>query len=147
MLILEWVTSLFCLSTSYVVAAPIYEICLDFSFLAYFGVKSLLSIVIFFWRLFWFPNFTIHRSLMRGTMPQLTFQHSYFTNQNMRGSEGFKVLQSWMYPQSILPPSLISVLSSSTSDGGCQAVPIYGFFFVLFLSLFSLSTFPHLFMR
>ncbi|KAL2953863.1 hypothetical protein AAZX31_19G189600 [Glycine max] len=60
---------------------------------------------------------SVNWSLMRGTMPQLTFQHSYFTNQNMRGSEGFKVLQSWMYPQSILPPSLISVLSSSTSDG------------------------------
>ncbi|XP_020227419.2 uncharacterized protein LOC109808718 [Cajanus cajan] len=56
-------------------------------------------------------------SAMRGTMPQLTFRLSYFKSQNMRGSEGFKVLPSWMYPQSILPPSIISLISSSTSDG------------------------------
>ncbi|RYR49412.1 hypothetical protein Ahy_A07g035899 [Arachis hypogaea] len=40
------------------------------------------------------------------------------TGQNVRGSQGFKVLHSWMYPQSILPPSLTSVLSSSTADAG-----------------------------
>ncbi|XP_061372133.1 uncharacterized protein LOC133314644 [Gastrolobium bilobum] len=57
----------------------------------------------------------IHRLLMRGTMPQLTFQHSSLESQNMRGSQGLG-LHSWMYPQSILPPSLISVLSSSTAD-------------------------------
>ncbi|KAK7396798.1 hypothetical protein VNO78_17957 [Psophocarpus tetragonolobus] len=56
-------------------------------------------------------------SVMRGTVPHLTFQHSYLNSQNMRGSEGFKVLHSWMYPQSILPPSVVSSLSSSTSDG------------------------------
>ncbi|RDX97038.1 Protein downstream neighbor of Son [Mucuna pruriens] len=60
---------------------------------------------------------SVNGSVMRGTMPQLTSQHSYFKSQNMRSLEGFKVLHSWMYPQSILPPSLISVLSSSTSDG------------------------------
>lgn len=60
---------------------------------------------------------SVNRSFMRVIMPQLTFQHSYFKSQNMGGSEGFKVLHSWMYPQSTLPPSLISVLSSSTSDG------------------------------
>ncbi|XP_004494284.1 uncharacterized protein [Cicer arietinum] len=38
-------------------------------------------------------------------------------NEDMRGSQGFKGLHSWMYPQSVLPPSLISVLSSSTSEG------------------------------
>ncbi|XP_027914940.1 protein downstream neighbor of Son [Vigna unguiculata] len=53
-------------------------------------------------------------SVMRGTMPQLAFQNSYFRSQNVRGSDG---LHSWIYPQSILPPSVISVLSSSTSDG------------------------------
>ncbi|KAK7284747.1 hypothetical protein RJT34_19500 [Clitoria ternatea] len=57
------------------------------------------------------------RSGMRGTMPKLTFQHCSFKSQNMRGSEGGKVLHSWMYPQSVLPASLISVLSSSTADG------------------------------
>ncbi|TKY61886.1 downstream neighbor of Son [Spatholobus suberectus] len=62
-------------------------------------------------------RYGIHRSVMHSTMPQLTCQHSYFKSQNMRGSQGFKVLHSWMYPQSILPPSLITVLSSSTSDG------------------------------
>lgn len=38
-------------------------------------------------------------------------------NENMRSSQGFKVLHSWMYPQSVLPPSIISVLSSSTAEG------------------------------
>ncbi|BAT86391.1 hypothetical protein LR48_Vigan03g293000 [Vigna angularis] len=56
---------------------------------------------------------SVNRSVMRGTMPQLAFQNSYFKSQNVRGYG----LHSWMYPQSILPPSLISVLSSSTSDG------------------------------
>ncbi|CAJ1881385.1 unnamed protein product [Sphenostylis stenocarpa] len=57
---------------------------------------------------------SVNWSVMRGTMPQLAFHHSYLKSENMRGPEG---LNSWMYPQSILPPSLISVLSSSTSDG------------------------------
>ncbi|XP_027932831.1 uncharacterized protein LOC114188455 [Vigna unguiculata] len=57
---------------------------------------------------------SVNWSVMCGTMPQLSFQNSYLKNQNVRGSYG---LHSWMYPQSILPPSLISVLSSSTSDG------------------------------
>ena len=38
-------------------------------------------------------------------------------NENTRTSKGFKALRSWMYPQSVLPPSLISVLSSSTAEG------------------------------
>ncbi|KAK2364531.1 downstream neighbor of Son [Trifolium repens] len=38
-------------------------------------------------------------------------------NEDMRGSQGFQLLHSWMYPQSILPPSIISVLSSSTAEG------------------------------
>ncbi|KAL9332178.1 hypothetical protein ACSQ67_001788 [Phaseolus vulgaris] len=57
---------------------------------------------------------SVNWSVMRGTMPKLAFQHSYFKSQDVRGSEG---LHSWMYPQSTLPPALISVLSSSTSDG------------------------------
>ncbi|MED6106202.1 hypothetical protein PIB30_002655 [Stylosanthes scabra] len=57
----------------------------------------------------------IHRSAVCGTMP--SFQQSFSTNQNMRGSQGFKGLHSWMYPQSVLPPSLISALSSATADG------------------------------
>ncbi|XP_014494846.1 uncharacterized protein LOC106756781 [Vigna radiata var. radiata] len=57
---------------------------------------------------------SVNWSVMRGTMSQLAFQNSYFKSQSVRGSDG---LHSWMYPQSILPPSLISVLSSSTSDG------------------------------
>ena len=84
---------------------------------------------------------------MRGTMPQLAFQNSYFRSQNVRGSDG---LHSWIYPQSILPPSVISVLSSSTSDGGCESVfsmPIYGFFFLLFLSQLSLCSFLCLLMQ
>ncbi|XP_020960130.1 protein downstream neighbor of Son-like isoform X2 [Arachis ipaensis] len=57
----------------------------------------------------------IHRSAVCGTMP--FFQHCFSTNQNMTGSQGFKGLHSWMYPQSVLPPSLISALSSPTADG------------------------------
>ncbi|XP_057431794.1 uncharacterized protein LOC130724549 isoform X2 [Lotus japonicus] len=45
---------------------------------------------------------SVNWSAMRGTM---------------RGSNGFKDLHSWMYPQSVLPPSLILVLSQSTVDG------------------------------
>ncbi|KAE9621717.1 hypothetical protein Lalb_Chr01g0017711 [Lupinus albus] len=51
----------------------------------------------------------IHRSVLCGAIP--------FEIQNMRVSQGFKVLHSWIYPQSVLPPSVISVLSSSTADG------------------------------
>ncbi|QHN84632.1 uncharacterized protein DS421_16g530330 [Arachis hypogaea] len=60
----------------------------------------------------------IHRSAVCGTMP--FFQHCFSTNQNMTGSQGFKGLHSWMYPQSVLPPSLISALSSPTADGVMQ---------------------------
>ncbi|KAF7804199.1 protein downstream neighbor of Son-like [Senna tora] len=66
----------------------------------------------------------IHRSVTGSIVPQFPFQDSTFKGQNMSGhshltsnSLGFKVLHSWMYPQSILPSSLISVLSSSTADG------------------------------
>ncbi|XP_015969241.1 uncharacterized protein LOC107492705 [Arachis duranensis] len=57
----------------------------------------------------------IHRSAVCGTMP--FFQHCFSTNQNMTDSQSFKGLHSWMYPQSVLPPALISALSSSTADG------------------------------
>ncbi|KAK7337349.1 hypothetical protein VNO77_17916 [Canavalia gladiata] len=65
---------------------------------------------------------SVNWSVMRGSMPQLTLQRCSFKSKYMRSSQGLKVLHSWMYPQSILPPSLISVLSSSTADGGCQAI-------------------------
>lgn len=100
----------------------IYVICFDFFIVLLLWCQlSAMYIVVFLCKLFLFPNFMIHRSIMRGTMPQLTFQHCPFKNENMRGSQGFKVLHSWMYPQSVLPSSLISVLSSSTAEGGCQA--------------------------
>ena len=56
--------------------------------------------------------------VMCGIMPKLTYLHFPYRNENMRSSQGFKVLHSWMYPQSVLPPSIISVLSSSTAEGG-----------------------------
>ncbi|XP_061374534.1 uncharacterized protein LOC133316767, partial [Gastrolobium bilobum] len=59
---------------------------------------------------------SVNWSLMRGTMPQFSFQQCPRKGQNMRGTWGFKDLHSWVYPQSILPPSLTSVLSSSTED-------------------------------
>ncbi|XLR55152.1 hypothetical protein S83_005824 [Arachis hypogaea] len=58
----------------------------------------------------------VHRSLTHHIKPKFSFQQCTKTGQNVRGSQGFKVLHSWMYPQSILPPSLTSVLSSSTAD-------------------------------
>ncbi|KAI4348844.1 hypothetical protein L6164_009514 [Bauhinia variegata] len=55
----------------------------------------------------------IHRS-------QFTFKHNP-KNQNINGhlqiksnSQGFKGLHSWMHPQTVLPPTVISVLSSSS---------------------------------
>ncbi|KAI9122037.1 hypothetical protein K1719_006726 [Acacia pycnantha] len=66
----------------------------------------------------------IQRSFMRRAMPQFTFKHGTFKGQKMSGhshltsnSDAFEVLHSWMYPQSTLPPSVISLLSSSTADG------------------------------
>ncbi|QHO28155.1 uncharacterized protein DS421_7g214240 [Arachis hypogaea] len=58
----------------------------------------------------------VHRSLTHHIKPKFSFPPCTTTGQNVRGSQGFKVLHSWMYPQSILPPSLTSVLSSSTAD-------------------------------
>ncbi|XLR38585.1 hypothetical protein S83_023245, partial [Arachis hypogaea] len=60
----------------------------------------------------------VHRSLTHHIKPKFSFPPCTTTGQNVRGSQGFKVLHSWMYPQSILPPSLTSVLSSSTADAG-----------------------------
>ncbi|XP_020972255.1 protein downstream neighbor of Son-like isoform X4 [Arachis ipaensis] len=60
--------------------------------------------------------FRVQRSLTYHIKPKFSFQQCTTTGQNVRGSQGFKVLHSWMYPQSILPPSLTSVLSSSTAD-------------------------------
>ncbi|MED6161975.1 hypothetical protein PIB30_066007 [Stylosanthes scabra] len=58
----------------------------------------------------------IHRSFTHHTKPKFSLQQCATTGQNVRGSQGLIVLHSWMYPQSILPPSLTSVLSSSTAD-------------------------------
>ncbi|XLR68046.1 hypothetical protein HN51_015097 [Arachis hypogaea] len=58
----------------------------------------------------------VHRSLTHHIKPKFSFPPCTTTGQNVRGSQGFKVLHSLMYPQSILPPSLTSVLSSLTAD-------------------------------
>jgi len=131
-------TILFSFATYFEVAAPIFM-----SFVA-----TILEVhFCLFCKCYFDFQVSWYRSVMCGTMPQLSFQNSYLKNQNVRGSYG---LHSWMYPQSILPPSLISVLSSSTSDGGCESVfsmPIYSFFFLLFLSQLSLCSFPCLLMQ
>ncbi|KAF5473425.1 hypothetical protein F2P56_010037 [Juglans regia] len=73
-----------------------------------------------------YPVNRIHRSIMSSTMPQLPFQFGHFEGQNNRHSSvhtstlhalNSKVMHSWVYPQSTLPPSLISVLTSSAADG------------------------------
>ncbi|MED6168479.1 hypothetical protein PIB30_011906 [Stylosanthes scabra] len=58
----------------------------------------------------------IHRSFTYHTKPKFSLQQCATTVQNVRDSQGLILLHSWMYPQSILPPSLTSVLSSSTAD-------------------------------
>lgn len=71
------------------------------------------------------PVNQIHRSIMSSTMPQFTFQFGHFEDQNSRRSvpassihiSSSKVMQSWVYPQSTLPTSLISVLTSSAAEG------------------------------
>ncbi|PQM35824.1 uncharacterized protein Pyn_33507 [Prunus yedoensis var. nudiflora] len=71
----------------------------------------------------------IHRSVTCGsytTMPYLKFQSNSYEDQNRSHSSGLtstsqvissKLLHSWVYPQSTLPPSLIQVLTSSTAEG------------------------------
>ncbi|KAF7818889.1 Protein downstream neighbor of Son [Senna tora] len=63
-------------------------------------------------------------SPVNGTMPQFTLQPSPFKGQNISvqsqlssSFQGFKALHSWTYPQSVLPPSVISVFSTLTTEG------------------------------
>ncbi|GMY14383.1 protein downstream neighbor of son homolog isoform X1 [Fagus crenata] len=70
------------------------------------------------------PVNRIHRSIMSGTMPQFTFQFGHSEDQNNSHSSvstshvlSSKVMHSWVYPQSTLPSSLISVLTSSAAEG------------------------------
>lgn len=60
-------------------------------------------------------------------MPQFTFQFGHSEDQNNSRSSvltstshvlSSKVMHSWVYPQSTLPSSLISVLISSAAEGG-----------------------------
>ncbi|XP_057999693.1 uncharacterized protein LOC110650472 isoform X3 [Hevea brasiliensis] len=68
----------------------------------------------------------IHRSIMCSVyngMPQLSSQTSCSIDGSSSGqsltsqSLSSKVLHSWIYPQSTLPPSVISVLSSQAAEG------------------------------
>lgn len=72
------------------------------------------------------PVNRIHRSIISGTMPQFTFQFGHSEDQNNSHSSvltstshvlSSKVMHSWVYPQSTLPSSLISVLISSAAEG------------------------------
>uniref|UniRef100_A0A2N9GAV2 Uncharacterized protein n=1 Tax=Fagus sylvatica TaxID=28930 RepID=A0A2N9GAV2_FAGSY len=75
------------------------------------------------------PVNRIHRSIMSGTMPQFThskFGHSEDQNNSHSSVStshvlSSKVMHSWVYPQSTLPSSLISVLTSSAAaEGVCS---------------------------
>lgn len=80
-------------------------------------------------------------------MPYLKFQSNSFEDQNRSHSSGLtstsqvissKLLHSWVYPQSTLPPSLIQVLTSSTAEGGAPNIYIFLQTVLIFpLSLFS----------
>ncbi|XP_059463104.1 uncharacterized protein LOC132191966 isoform X2 [Corylus avellana] len=68
----------------------------------------------------------VNQSIMSSTMPQFAFQFGNFEDQNNSHSSvlastsnvlNSKVMHSWVYPQSTLPPSLISVLTSSAAEG------------------------------
>ncbi|XP_062167488.1 uncharacterized protein LOC133873750 isoform X2 [Alnus glutinosa] len=68
----------------------------------------------------------VNQSIMSSTMPQFTFQFGCFEDQNNGHSSvlastsnvlSSNVMHSWVYPQSTLPPSLISVLMSSAAEG------------------------------
>lgn len=66
---------------------------------------------------------------MSGTMPQFTFQFGHSEDQNNSHSSvstshvlSSKVMHSWVYPQSTLPSSLISVLTSSAAEGGMSNI-------------------------
>lgn len=72
------------------------------------------------------PVNRIHRSIISGTMPQFTFQFGHSEDQNNSHSSvltstshvlSSNVMHSWVYPQSTLPSSLISVLISSAAEG------------------------------
>ncbi|KAJ6923929.1 hypothetical protein NC652_017293 [Populus alba x Populus x berolinensis] len=71
----------------------------------------------------------IHRSIMSSTyngMPQLAFQFGDSQDNRSSGQAlasqilSSKALHSWVYPQSTLPAAVISVLTSSATEGGCQ---------------------------
>ncbi|OMO86047.1 Donson [Corchorus capsularis] len=70
----------------------------------------------------------LNRAMMCGTyngMPQLKSQSCWSGNQNISSASqtrfasqvlDFKALHSWIYPQSTLPPSIVSVLASSACE-------------------------------
>jgi hypothetical protein len=59
-------------------------------------------------------------------MPQLASQFGDSKDSSSSGQAmtsqilSSKALLSWVYPQSTLPPAVISVLTSSAIEGGCQ---------------------------
>ncbi|KAK8504450.1 hypothetical protein V6N12_030546 [Hibiscus sabdariffa] len=75
----------------------------------------------------------LHRSMMCGTyngMPQFTSHSGSYEDQNISSASQTRLasqvlnsnaLHSWIYPQSTLPPPLISVLISAAADGVCTS--------------------------
>ncbi|KAB5519591.1 hypothetical protein DKX38_023910 [Salix brachista] len=72
----------------------------------------------------------IHRSIMSSTyngMPQLASQFGDSKDSSSSGQAmisqilSSKALHSWVYPQSTLPPAVISVLTSSATEGVCTS--------------------------
>ncbi|OMO95037.1 Donson [Corchorus capsularis] len=71
----------------------------------------------------------LNRAMMCGTyngMPQLKSQSGWSENQNISSASqtrfasqvlDSKALHSWIYPQSTLPPSIVSILASSACEG------------------------------
>ncbi|KAB1205646.1 hypothetical protein CJ030_MR7G017818 [Morella rubra] len=94
---------------------------LDFSLKTYFRLVSSSPVK-------WWVHalIKIHQSIMSSTLPQFTFQSGNSEHQNNSHSSVLtstshaltsKVMYSWVYPQSTLPPSLLSVLTSSAAEG------------------------------
>ena len=83
---------------------------------------------------FVFCNFRIHRSVMSSVyngLPQSTSHSGCSYGSSSLGItfasqiSSTKALHSWVYPQSSLPSSLISVLTSSATDGGLFNEPLF----------------------
>lgn len=89
---------------------------------------------VFLIKCFGFCNFRIHRSMMCSVYNGLPQFRSHSGCSGDSSSSGImlasqilssKALHSWVYPQSSLPSSLISVLTSAATERGLFVKPLF----------------------